>query len=187
MDEEIKKIVEVLRQGGVILYPTDTIWGVGCDATNPSAAAKIFKVRGGMQEKALIVLVESFEMLKDYVKKVPEISIDLVNGFTGPLTVIYPEAKNLPKYVVAADNSIAARIPKDEFCQKLLKAFGKPITSTSANISGDPSPLSFSRISDDVKKRVDYIVEHNRNRINIPKPSTIVSVDKFGELNILRS
>jgi len=187
MDEEIKKIVDVLRKGGVILYPTDTIWGLGCDATNSAAADKIFKAKGRVQEKALIILVSSIDMLRGYVEEVPEISIDLVKGFSGPLTVIYPNAKNLPKNVMASDKSIAARIPDDEFCQKLLKAFGKPITSTSANISGDPSPLTFSKVSEEVVKSVDYVVETNRKRINKPRPSTIVSVDRFGDLKILRS
>ncbi len=187
MDEEIIKIVEVLRKGGVILYPTDTIWGLGCDATNGVAAEKIFKIKGRKHDKALIILVDSFEMLKNYVVDVQDIAIDFMNGFSSPLTVIFPQGKGLPKNVLAADKSVAARIPKDDFILKIIKAFGKPITSTSANLTGYSSPLSFSHVTPNVVKGVDYIAETNRNRFNKPKSSTIVRIDKFGEINIVRN
>ncbi len=187
MDEEIIKIVEVLRKGGVILYPTDTIWGLGCDATNGKAADRIFKIKGRKHDKALIILVDSLDMLKRYAVDVQDIAIDFMNGFSGPLTVIFPEGKDLPKSVLAADKSLAARIPKDEFVLKIIKAFGKPITSTSANLTGSPSPLSFSHINPNVVNGVDYIAETNRYRVNRLKSSTIVRIDHFGEINIVRN
>ena len=187
MEEEIKKIVEVLSLGGTILYPTDTIWGIGCDATNARAAEKVYKLKGRGQEKSLIVLMESVGQLKEYIGDVPELAIDLIASFTAPLTVIYPGARKLAKNVVAAAHTIAIRIPQDEFCQALLRAFGKPITSTSANRSGEASPLSFSKITTDILEGVDYVVKTNQNRINRPKASTIVRINEDGEIQILRN
>jgi L-threonylcarbamoyladenylate synthase len=187
MEEEIKKVVEVLNLGGTILYPTDTIWGIGCDATNARAAEKVYKLKGRVPQKSLIILVESVEKLKEYIVEIPEMAVDLIESVTDPLTIIYPGARNLAKNVVAEDNTIAVRIPRDEFCQELLKAFGKPITSTSANISGHPSPLSFSKISSDIISGVDYVVNLNKDRINRPKASTIIRISDSGEVQILRN
>jgi len=187
MEEEIKKVVEVLKLGGTILYPTDTIWGLGCDATNTKAAEKIYNLKGRLPLKSLIILVDSIEMLKEYVEEVPELAFDLMESVTDPLTIIYPGARKLAKNVMAEDQTIAIRIPRDEFCQAMLKAFGKPITSTSANLSGDPSPLSFSKISMEIINGVDYVVGINQHRINRPKPSTIVRITDDGEIQILRN
>ncbi|MEE4176598.1 MAG: L-threonylcarbamoyladenylate synthase [Bacteroides sp.] len=187
MEEEIKKIVEVLNLGGTILYPTDTIWGIGCDATNAKAAEKVYKLKGRGKERSLIVLVESVEMLREYVGDLPELAIDLIASITEPLTIIYSNARNLAKNVMAADHTIAVRIPRDAFCQDLLHAFGKPITSTSANRSGDPNPLSFSKIEKEILEGVDYVVKTNQNRVNRPKPSTMVRINKDGEIQILRN
>jgi L-threonylcarbamoyladenylate synthase len=187
MEEEIKKVVEVLNLGGTILYPTDTIWGIGCDATNYRAAEKVYKLKGRMPQKSLIVLIESVEKLRDYVDEVPEMAIDLIESLTDPLTIIYPAARGLAKNVMANDQTIAVRIPRDEFCQKLLKAFGKPITSTSANLSGEPSPLSFSKISQEIIQGVDYVVSHNQKKVNRSKVSTIVRINKGGDIQILRN
>ena len=187
MEEEIKKVVEVLNLGGTILYPTDTIWGIGCDATNPKAAEKVYKLKGRMPQKSLICLVDSIEKLMEYVGSLPEMAVDLIESMTDPLTIIYPGAKNLAKNIVAEDRTIAIRIPRDEFCIALLKAFGKPITSTSANVSGDPSPLSFSKISSDIISGVDYVVNLNKDRINRPKASTIIRISDSGEVQILRN
>lgn len=187
MEEEIKKVVEVLSLGGTILYPTDTIWGIGCDATNPKAAEKVYKLKGRMSQKSLICLVDSVEKLKEYIGGLPEMAIDLIESMTDPLTIIYPGARNLAKNIVAQDQTIAIRIPRDEFCIALLKAFGKPITSTSANISGEPSPLSFSKISPDIVNGVDYVVKINRDRINRPKASTIIRINDSGDVQILRN
>lgn len=187
MEEEIKKVIDVLNLGGTILYPTDTIWGIGCDATNARAAEKVYKLKGRVPQKSLIILVESVEKLKEYVVEIPEMAADLIESVTDPLTIIYPGARNLAKNVVAEDHTIAVRIPRDEFCQALLKAFGKPITSTSANRSGDPSPLSFSKIPLEIINGVDYVVGINQHRVNRPKVSTIVRINEDGEIQILRN
>jgi len=187
MEEEIKKVVEVLKLGGTILYPTDTIWGIGCDATNYKATEKVYKLKGRVPQKSLIILVDSLEKLREYIGELPEMAIDLIESMTDPLTIIYPGARNLAKNVMAGDQSIAVRIPRDEFCQQLLKAFGKPITSTSANRSGDPSPLSFSKISNEIINGVDYVVGINQHQVNRPKASTIVRINEDGEIQILRN
>jgi L-threonylcarbamoyladenylate synthase len=189
MDEvyNLQEIVSELRKGSTILYPTDTIWGIGCDATNTKAVEKIYKVKVRDKTKSLIILVDSIEMLKNYVEELPEIAIDLMKSYFEPLTIIYPTSKNLAKNVVAEDGSVAIRIPHDDFCQKLLKEFGKPITSTSANISGDPSPSSFSKISPKVKEMVDYIVEYKHQSFSMGKASSIIRICPDGEIKIIRS
>lgn len=187
MEEEINKVVEVLNHGGTILYPTDTIWGIGCDATNTRAVNKILDLKGRGQRRSLIILVDSVESLVQYVDNIPAVALDLIESVTDPITIIYQGARNLAKNVAADDNSIAIRIPHDEFCQKLLKAFGKPLISTSANLLGDPAPLSFGKISGDIIKGVDYVVVTNRDRINRPKTSTIVCITKNGEIQVLRN
>jgi L-threonylcarbamoyladenylate synthase len=187
MEEEIKKAVEVLSLGGTLLYPTDTIWGIGCDATNYRAVEKVNKIKQRPELKSLIVLVESIEVLKQYVEQVPEVAIDLIQSVTDPLTIIYPKGRNLPRNLMAPDQSVAIRIPQNEFCQNLLKAFGKPITSTSANISGERSPLSFSKISDEIRDGVDYVVSFDQKVVHRPKPSTIVRITLDGEIQILRN
>lgn len=187
MDEEIKKAVEVLKLGGTILYPTDTIWGLGCDATNARAVDKVGKIKLRNEPKSLIVLVPDIESLKKYVEEIPEVCIDLVLSYADPLTVIYPNARNLPKNVTAADKSIGIRIPRNGFCLKLLQAFGKPIISTSANISGGKTALSFSNIAPEIKSAVDYVVNFDQKTISRHKPSTIVMLNSDGEIQILRN
>ncbi len=186
-DFDFSEVLRVLKKGGTILYPTDTIWGIGCDATNNRAVAKVFKIKGRDADKSLIILVENFEMLEKYVAEVPEVAYDLVKNINEPLTIIYENAKNLAKNVPASDCSIAIRIPKDDFCLALLHKFGKPITSTSANVSGAPSPLYFSKIDEQVKNAVDYIVPLNQHVIERPKASTIIRITENKEIKILRS
>ncbi len=128
MDQEVKKAVEVLNSGGTILYPTDTVWGIGCDATDNIAVSKIYKIKVRIPYKSLIILVLDTEQLKKYVKYVPEVAIDLINNIKEPLTIIYNKGRNLAKDVIAPDGTIAVRIPKNQFCIELLKSFGKPIT-----------------------------------------------------------
>ena len=187
MEEEIKKAVEVLQLGGNLLYPTDTIWGIGCDATNFRAVEKVQKLKRRTLPKPMIILVANIDMLKQYVQEIPEVAIDLIQSVTDPLTIIYPQSRNLPKNLVAPDQSVAIRIPRNEFCQKLVKDFGKPITSTSANISGERSPLSFSKVADEIRQGVDYVVDFRQEMINGPKPSTIVRITRDGEMQILRN
>jgi L-threonylcarbamoyladenylate synthase len=187
MEEEIKKAVEVLKLGGTILYPTDTIWGIGCDATNYKAVDKINKIKMRSEPRSLIVLVPSIEALRHYVQDVPEVCIDLISSISDPLTIIYQTGRNLAKNVLAPDKSVAVRIPKDDFCIRLLEEFGKPVTASSANISGDNAPLSFSKINLEIKNRVDYVVDYHKEMINRPKASTIVMLTPDGEIQILRN
>lgn len=169
------------------MYPTDTIWGIGCDATNSKAVEKIFRIKERLYEKSLIILVKDLEMMKHYVSEIPDIAIELLASVSEPITIIYPNAKNLPKNVIAHDGSIAIRIPKHDFCQELLEAFQKPITSTSANITGGPMPYSFRAITDEIKVSVQYVVQIEKEAIIRPKASTIVKIEENGELRIIRN
>jgi len=187
MEEEINKIVQILKKGGIIVYPTDTIWGIGCDATNKKAIEKIYKIKRRIQEKSFIILVKDKEELLRYVGDTPDILWDFAEQFNNPLTIIYPGAKNLPQNVVAPDGSVAIRITKDEFCKKIIENLNKPIISTSANISGDTPPLVFSMISDEIIKSVDYVAEYKRHRVTEIKPSTIIKITADGQLDIVRN
>ncbi len=186
MKDEIIQAAKVLMAGGTILYPTDTIWGIGCDATNYKAVVKVYGIKGRLTEKSFIILLDQPEKLLNYVEKVPDIAWDLLKSIETPLTVVYPKAKNLAKNVIAPDGSIAIRIVRDDFCRRLISYFGKPIVSTSANISGDPPPLVFSNISKEIISKVDYVVEVNKNRLNELKPSTIIKINEDGEYIVLR-
>lgn len=187
MQDDLKKATEVLQKGGTILYSTDTIFGIGCDATNARAIDRVCKIKFRKPQKSLIILADSMEMIKEYVKDVPEIAHELAESYRDPITIIYSNAKRLPKNLIPDDGTIAIRIPKDEFCLKLIKMLGKPITSTSANISGEPNPVSFKSISSKIKEAVDYICTTNQQRVNTTKPSTIVKVNHDGQIQILRN
>ncbi len=184
---DIVEAGKVLQSGGTILYPTDTIWGIGCDATQVVAVEKVFRIKERVREKSLIVLVKDLDMLRQYVKQVPEIAIELLASVPEPLTIIYPGGRNLPRNVLAEDGSIAIRIPKHDFCQGLLDYYGMPVTSTSANYSGAPNPFSFSNITEPVKEAVDHIVPVKYQAISRPKPSTIVKINANDELRIIRN
>lgn len=184
--EEIRKCLDILRKGGTILYPTDTVWGIGCDATNSKAVQKIYKIKMRMESKSMIVLLDRRERLSHYVEDIPEVALDLVANVDTPLTVIYPNARNLAKNIIAGDGTLAIRLVRDEFCYKMIRTFGKPIVSTSANISGDPSPLMFREISNEVKDQVDYIVNLAHDEIRETKPSTIIKLKENGEFEIIR-
>jgi L-threonylcarbamoyladenylate synthase len=181
------EITKVLKSGGTILYPTDTIWGIGCDATNAKAVEKIYRIKVRDVGKSLIILVDSLDTLKKYVEEVPDNAVEMILSYSDPLTIIYPKAKNLPKNVIANDGSIAIRIPNDDFCCQLIRDFGKPITSTSANISGDPSPLTFAQISGKIVGMVDHVVSIKQQSLRLPKPSAIIKVDLKGNIQIIRS
>jgi L-threonylcarbamoyladenylate synthase len=187
MLKEIEKTVKILQSGGIILYPTDTIWGIGCDPTNQKAVDKIYKVKKRIEGKSLLVLVDSVERLSTYVDKLNPVIIDLVKNYERPLTVIYPNAKNVAKGVSAADNTIGIRIVNDEFCRELIRNFGKAIVSTSANVSGDPSPVIFQQISKEIKDNVDYVVNLYQDRIRSMKPSRIIRAKENGDFEIVRA
>lgn len=186
MLEEIAKTVKVLREGGTILYPTDTIWGIGCDATNQKAVDKVYKIKQRIEGKSLLVLVDSPDRIHEYVKYLNPLVYDLVKNYNMPLTVIYPDARNVAKGVAAIDKTIGIRVVQDEFCRELIKQFGKPIVSTSANISGEPPALRFPQISQKIKERVDYIVNLHQNEIRNMKPSRIIRVTVNGDFEIIR-
>jgi L-threonylcarbamoyladenylate synthase len=186
MNNEIYKIVEILNSGGVILYPTDTIWGIGCDGTNKSAVEKIYKIKQREDSKAMLILIESEARLQQYITEVPDIAYQLIEVADKPLTIIFPGAKNLASNLIAEDGSVGIRIPNDEFCQKLLTRFKKPIVSTSANISGTASPIIFSEIDEKIIKNVDYVVSWRQEDVQSGQPSSIIKLRIGGEIQIIR-
>ncbi len=186
MNDEIKKCIDVLYNGGVILYPTDTVWGLGCDATNPEAVKKIYKIKQRSETKSMLVLLSNINFISRYVDVVPEPAWDLAEFATKPVTIIYPKAKNLAENLINSDKSIGIRITSEEFSQKLLDKYRKPIVSTSANISGKDAPRIFNEISEEIKSQVDYIVEYNQNNNVINKPSSIIKIDVDGQFTIIR-
>jgi L-threonylcarbamoyladenylate synthase len=186
MEKEIKRCVDVLRSGGTILYPTDTIWGIGCDATREKAVEKVYRIKKRMESKSLIILVDAEEVLPHYMDSVPEIARDLIRSVDTPLTIIYPNARNLAKNVIAEDGTIAIRVVKNEFCRRLIQAFGKPIVSTSANISGQEPPLMFKFISEEILEQVNYVVNLYQDVLREVKPSTIIRIRENGEFEIIR-
>jgi L-threonylcarbamoyladenylate synthase len=186
MESDINKAVEVLKAGGVILYPTDTIWGIGCDATSSKAVNKVYKIKQRSSASPLLVLLDDEKKITQYVKEVPDILWDLLKNIDAPTTIIYPSAKNLAKELLARDGSIGIRIAKNEFCQKLIGAFGKPIVSTSANLSGAKPPVTFRDISPALIEKADYVIESYRNVINKIKASTIIKIKPNGEFEIIR-
>lgn len=186
MREEINKALEVLKNGGVILYPTDTVWGLGCDATNAEAVAKINEIKGRAADKSLIVLLDTDNKLQSYVNDIPEVAYDLIEYAEKPLTVVFSNAKNLAANVINADGSVGIRIPKHDFCQQLIQRFRKPIVSTSANVSGQPTPKFFDEISDEIKDAVAYIVDLEQENSTPKQPSTIVKLGAGGQFEFIR-
>ncbi len=186
MHDDLKKAVEVLKNGGVILYPTDTIWGIGCDATNPEAVQRIYEIKKREDSKSMLVLMENPALLERYVDDVPEVAWDLVEITTTPLTVIYQNAKNLAKNLIANDGSIGIRFTKEKFTNQLLQRFRRPLVSTSANISGEKSAAFFDEISDEIKSSVDYIVEFRQDDTNPAQPSSIIKLGSGGKIDIIR-
>lgn len=186
MNEDILKAAEVLKKGGIILYPTDTIWGIGCDASNKDAVDRIYKLKQREETKSMLVLVENDSRLMRHVKEVPETAWMLIEVNDQPMTIIYPGAINLAANLISTDQTIGIRIAKDEFCEKLIAKINRPLVSTSANISGEPSPAFFDEISEEIKEGVDYIVSW-RQEDRLPRnPSQIIKLGLNGEINILR-
>ena len=186
MQNDIKKACEIMNQGGVILYPTDTIWGIGCDATNEKAVEKVYRIKQRSDSKSMLVLLDNPAKLEIYVKEVPEIAWDLIELSEKPLTIIYDGAKNLAPNLIAKDGSIGIRITNEIFSKELCKQFRKPIVSTSANISGKPSPASFKDIDEEIKKSVDYIVTFRQKEKTKSAPSSIIKLGKNGTIQIIR-
>jgi len=185
MDIEIKNTVKALAIGGVIVYPTDTIWGVGCDATNENAVAKIFELKKRAGSKSLIILVNDLDMLQEYIKKLPKKVACVLESTSRPTSVIYKNSKGLAANVIAKDNTVAIRIVNDEFCQNLIQKFGKPIVSTSANYSGKPSPKSFDEIDKTLLDKVEYVVNLRQDEKQ-NRSSQLVKISSSGKIEFLR-
>jgi L-threonylcarbamoyladenylate synthase len=184
--DDIQACLESLQKGDLILYPTDTVWGIGCDATNEIAVKRIFELKKRVDTKAMIVLVDNEQAILNYVDVNELLVFDYIKGIHKPTTVIYHNAKNLAKNLMAHDGTVAIRVCKDKFCQELIRQFGKPIVSTSANISSYPTPLCFNDISLDIIEGVDYVVKHRREETELQQPSSIVKWDENGQLIIIR-
>ena len=204
---ELQKSLEVLRSGGIILYPTDTVWGIGCDATDPAAVAKVYEIKKRADSKSLVLLASDMDMICRYVKEIPEMAIQLVEVNDKPMTIIYPDAvagpapvvsgeagMTLPKAdrhclaynTVAEDGTVGIRIPMMDFCQQLVAKFGRPIVSTSANISGEPTPKKFAEISDEIRDAVDYIVDPSLEKGSTGQSSSIIKVGLDYSIEIIR-
>lgn len=184
--EDIRKAVEVMNRGGVIAYPTDTIWGLGCDATNAAAVKRVYDIKRRDDSKALITLVDSEAKVEFYVREVPDVAWQLIDAAVRPMTIIYDGARNLAENLVAADGSIAIRITKEPFSSELCRRFKKAVVSTSANISGEPSPKTFADISPEVLAAVDYVCTSRRGETTPCKPSSIVKLGATGEVKVIR-
>ena len=205
MKEAIQQALEVLRSGGIILYPTDTVWGIGCDATNPAAVARIYEIKRRADSKSLVLLASDIDMICRYVKEIPEMAVQLVEVNDKPMTIIYPgaitgpspaviPAAELPKpdrnalafNTVAEDGTVGIRIPMMDFCRDLVAKFGRPIVSTSANISGEPTPKNYSEISDEIRTSVDHIVDPSLERGSTGRSSSIIKVGLDYSIEIIR-
>ncbi|MFS4494597.1 L-threonylcarbamoyladenylate synthase [Maribacter sp. 2308TA10-17] len=185
MTEEINKAISVLNTDGLILYPTDTVWGIGCDATNEEAVKKVYALKQREDTKALICLVANDAMLERHVTEVPEVAYDIMDLSLKPTTIVYDGPKGIAKNLIADDNTIAIRVASDKFCQYLINKFKKPIVSTSANISGNPTPKQFSHIEEGILKGVDYIVNLHRDKVaNVP--SAIIKLSTDGVVKVIR-
>ncbi len=182
----MKEAIDLLRTGGIILYPTDTIWGIGCDATNPEAVEKIFALKQRASHKSMITLLESDTKLNRYVKQIPDIAWDIVELSEKPTTIIYPEGYNVANNLLAEDKSIAVRIVKEGFCHELIKKFGKPLVATSANISDQPAPLRFEDIDKRILDGVDYIVNLPSDTKLKTKASSIMKIEMDGTFTLIR-
>ena len=198
MNDAIQKALEVLRSGGIILYPTDTVWGIGCDATDPEAVARIYSIKKREDSKSLVLLASDIDMICRYVKEIPEMAVQLIEVNDKPMTIIYPGAvagekgcmkadrRCLASNAVAEDGSVGIRIPMMDFCQQLIAKFGRPIVSTSANISGEPTPKKFAEVAEDIRFAVDHIVDSSLERESTGQSSSIIKVGLDYSIEIIR-
>lgn len=184
--DEVKKAFDVIQQGGIILYPTDTIWGIGCDATNTEAIQKIYALKQRAQEKSMIILLDTENKLESYIREVPAIAFDLIEFAENPLTLVMPGAKNISPAIISEDGSVGVRVSKHPFCQQLIQRMRKPLVSTSANISGQPSPQNFMQISAEIIDGVDYVVDVDQHDLSEKRPSTIMRLDPSGMFEFIR-
>lgn len=183
---DINKALDTLRAGGLILYPTDTIWGIGCDATNPAAVEQVYQLKGRAQGKSLIVLLDSENKLQSYVTEIPEVAYELIEYTERPLTIVYSGGKNLAPNLLADDGSIGIRIVKHPFCEQLLQRFRKPIVSTSANISGQPAPRNFMEIQQEILDGVDYVASYGQDDMQEGSASVVMKLEPSGKFSFIR-
>lgn len=183
--EAINKCLTILRQGGLILYPTDTVWGIGCDATNELAVARIYALKKRPDAKALICLVADVPMLERYIREVPDLAYDIIDFSVKPTTIVYDDPRGVAPNLIAEDDTLAIRVASDPFCRQLIKAFKKPLVSTSANLAGDPTPASYSEISGEILKGVDYTVPLRRHEKKAT-PSAIIRLGTDGSVKVIR-
>ena len=174
MEEEVKKCISLLREGKVILYPTDTVWGIGCDATCEEAVSRIYSIKQRNEKKSMIILLDSMQRLPMYVKKIPLIAWDLLAHVTRPTTFVYQSAYNLPEKLIHSDGTIAIRIVQNDFCRQVIRGLGHPLVSTSANMAGEPTPQTFDKISQEVIRQVDYVVSQEQSTSVEFKPSRLI-------------
>lgn len=185
--EAIANALAVLKSGGLILYPTDTVWGIGCDATNPDAVDKVFKLKRRSDSKSLVLLACDMDMVAKHVRQIPDMAIDLVEVNDKPMTIIYPGAQYLAPNVVAEDGSVGIRIPMNEFCTELIRKFRKPIVSTSANISGQPTPEKFDDIAQEIVSGVDFVLPRSLGAGATGVASQIIKLELDGQVKIIRA
>lgn len=183
---EIKKCLSTLKKGGTLIYPTDTIWGIGCDSTAESAVEKIYQVKKRDPAQSMLILVSDIHMVLNYVSNIPDEAVDIMTKSTRPVTLIYPKAKNLAANLIAKDGSIGIRIPTDDFCLELIRQFGKPIVSTSANYNGQPFPANFLEIDPKLLNSVDYVVQWRQEDRKTALPSSIYKIEPGGEILTIR-
>ncbi|TWR29243.1 threonylcarbamoyl-AMP synthase [Mucilaginibacter pallidiroseus] len=186
LKDEVNKALKVVQDGGIILYPTDTIWGIGCDATNTEAVKKIFALKQREESKSMIILLDTDAKLPSYIQDIPDVAYDLIEYAENPLTLVMPGAKNVSPALIAEDGSVGIRIANHPFCQQLIQRLRKPLVSTSANISGEPSPQYFAQVSDDIINGVDYVVDIDQHSTEIRKPSTIMRIEPNGGFQFIR-
>ena len=186
IDSALASALEILKHGGVILYPTDTVWGLGCDACNSEAVQRVFEIKRRSGAKSLVLLASDLDMVAKHVRQIPSIAIDLVEVNDAPMTIIYPGAQYLAPEVVAEDGSVGIRIPNNEFCVQLVRRLRRPLVSTSANISGEPSPGCFADVSPEIVGAVDYVAPAWLERDSSGRASQIIKLGLRGEVEIIR-
>lgn len=186
LSQDIEECLKILRKGGLILYPTDTIWGIGCDATNEAAIEKIYRLKKRDEKKSMIILVSGVEEIKRYVSQPSKKILDFLATHKKPVTAIFENGIHLPWLLINKDGTVAIRIVKDDFCKELISKSGTPLVSTSANVSGKKYPLNFEEISNEIKNGVDYVVQHRRDDFNEQQPSSLIKLNEAGEIETVR-
>jgi L-threonylcarbamoyladenylate synthase len=186
LKDEVAKALKIIKDGGTILYPTDTIWGIGCDATNTEAIERIYKLKQRDEAKSMIILLDTENKLESYISDVNPLAYDLIEYAENPLTLVMPGAKNISPALISSDGSVGIRISKHPFCQQLIQRLRKPLVSTSANISGKPSPQYFGQIAPEIIEGVDYVVDIDQYDMEIKTPSIIMKLAPDGKFEFIR-